>query len=356
MSGSATVLRFAQAGIELPRGTPHDPTRKAYGQAKIQSVKRRRLIGRSEGTFWSTHDTYPGEDGSAVTWSGPLAVQDMPFWLSHFLSGSVTPVLVSSTYGTYLWDFTPQGYQPDSSRSSTWEYAVGPAVYRSSFCLGNSLSIEGQAKQNSPILLTGQLIGHPRAQVTATSVPDSLRSLTLPAYVRVYVDDGSLNFGSTQITGRVTAFKWSMEFPVVPYWYADNTNCWADARHDYLRTGCQITMRVGTPTQGEILRWEGSHERKIRLEIGGGQAIGVPGVGYGLTPYGTAPYGDPVWAYTSSFAQLLLDTAGYWHGSVFSIDGSTSIVTFDLLSAVTGQINADARAQVITTISDLAAA
>lgn len=154
MTEGLVALTGLQAGIETTRGTAVPATRIAPLTATMKHVIERYYPQEDrnsfEDYFRSAQTKEHVEIGGATAWA---TFEDMPFWLSLFAKGGVTP---SGYDGAYLWDFTPTS-DADDLDTATFECFNDTTSWQIPFVVGNKIEIGWQRGQ--PVSLNMDFLG-----------------------------------------------------------------------------------------------------------------------------------------------------------------------------------------------------
>jgi hypothetical protein len=134
--------------------------------------------------------------------------QVLPFLLSMALKGDITPSLVTTGQGDYLWTFTPSLTATNAQDSFTLEVGDDVEQFDLPYVMCKRLTIEGAMGQNAPVKLSAECF----AQSVASSAFTA--GLTLPAVepmvannAKLYIDTTWAGKGGTQKTGLLRDFS-----------------------------------------------------------------------------------------------------------------------------------------------------
>jgi len=218
----------------------------------------------------------------SVVWTGDVNYRHILYALLMSIRGNVTPTQPDPTNEplAHLWTLTPASTAPntpdqgDGIDTFTLEYGDDDACWRVPYCFGTSLEISGAP--NEPCTFTLNIVGAEEEDHTFTA------SLTVPAVQRApfnlaqfYIDAAGGTMGSTQKTGLLRGFTWTLNTAFAPFVTADGSLSYGAVSEAKKAVQLSLTYRWGSDADVERTAHDERATRLIRIELHGQEELDV---------------------------------------------------------------------------------
>jgi hypothetical protein len=211
------VFSKVQYGKESPsaHGTNVAATKMWLGQVKVPEDRKPVYPPYQLGLkARSTEGHIYQKLADGIILSGPengAYFEMLPAMFSIFMKGNITPSLVTTGQGDYLWTFTPSLTASNTLDSLSLEYGDDQQAYEINYLIGKRLSFSGAMGQNQAVKAELECFGDQIAKASFTN------ALTKPttnqmnaAGTSIYMDALWANKGTTAKTSFLR--EWSVEF------------------------------------------------------------------------------------------------------------------------------------------------
>jgi hypothetical protein len=264
------ALYKVQSGVETTPGAPVTATIKWIGvlepspRKEVAALRRPSLIS-SFGAV-RVKESWEGDYSGELTFEVPLL-----HLLSAGLRGGVTPTQPDATNhpSVRLWTFTPTATTSGGQQSLTLEFGDNVQVWRSTYCLVSEITISGRAGQ--ALELSASLFGRKQQRLASgftPGLPEPPANIATMANTRIYVDDATASYGTTEFAGTFVSVEVSLSTGLSPIFTAGRLD---HAIHSEQPRELTVTLR-GLHNQAWAAEWDkydADEPRKVRIRIEG---------------------------------------------------------------------------------------
>jgi len=211
-----------------------------------------------------------------LVWTGDVNFRHILWAILMSVRGNVTPTQPDSTNEplAYLWTVAPgitTANTPDIANgveTFTFEYGDDTQAWEAAYCFGTQLEIEGKA--NGVCTFTCSIMGDKRTDTTFTSALSAQSVQRAPFNLaKFYIDAAGGTMGTTQKTGLLRAFKWTLDTRFRAFHTADGDLSYSAVAEDRKAVNLELTYRHGTDAEAERDDYEDRSTRLMRIALYG---------------------------------------------------------------------------------------
>lgn len=211
-----------------------------------------------------------------LVWAGDVNFRHILWALLMSIRGNITPTQPDPTNepNAYLWTIAPAATTantPDITNgidTFTFEYGDDTQAWEVAFCFATQLVIEGSA--NGACTFTCNLIGDKRTDTTFTAALSAQSVQRAPFNLATfYIDDAGGTMGTTQKTGLLRAFRWTLDTKFNVFHTADGDLSYSAVAEDRKSVSLELTYRYNSDAETERDKYEDRSTRLIRIALSG---------------------------------------------------------------------------------------
>ena len=211
-----------------------------------------------------------------LVWTGDLNFRHITWALLMSLKGNVTPTQPDSTNqpNAYLRTVTPAlttANTPDIAAgidTFTFEYGDDDQAWEVAYCFGTKLTISGAANDMCKFSLS--ITGDAKTDTTFTGALTAQSVQRAPFNLaKFYVDADGGTVGTTQKTGLLRAFTWTLDTKFQAFYTADGDLSYSSVSEDRKRVELDLTYRWGSDADTERGFYDARTTRLMRIALFG---------------------------------------------------------------------------------------
>lgn len=209
-----------------------------------------------------------------LTWTGDLNFRHILWALLMSLKGNVTATQPDATNepNAYLWTITPAlttANTPDITAgidTFTIEYGDDTQAWEAAYCFGTRLQISGAP--NAACTFTCDIVGDLKTDTTFTGALTAASVQRAPFNLaKFYIDADGGTMGSTQKTGLLRAFTWTLDTQFSAFYTADGDLSYGSVVEDRKFVELSLTYKWGSAADTERGFYDARTTRLIRIEL-----------------------------------------------------------------------------------------
>jgi len=276
------AFRRIQAGLESTPGTAVAATEILYGtlttfesgEVLYQPDEDRNSLAKHMGD-----DLFVGKEAKLV-WTGDLNFRHIIWALAMSLCGNITPTQPDAVNepNAYLWTFTPAltaantPDQTDGIDTFTIEYGDDVQAYEAEYCFATRLQISGAP--NEVCKFTLDITARQQTDTTFTAGLSAQSVQRAPFNLaKFYIDDSGANIGTTQKTGLLRAFTWTLDTKFKAFYTADGNLYFSSVVEDKKAPELQLTYAWGSDADAERTKYEDRITAFVRIALYGTEEL-----------------------------------------------------------------------------------
>lgn len=268
MPQNEVILQRTQAGIETVRGTAATVTRKLYETIDLDETIEPLDFVENAGTRFGWYTFAQGPKGVAGTANGPVAFEDLPWWMQLGIVGGVAPTADAGTPIAYTRLYTPNPTSIDDLASATAETGVPDNVYLSTMMMVPEWTIKGDVDGDASWMFTANLLARGKEPLPGgftAAIPERVREFVKAAGTKLYIDDAAADIGTTQILQKFINFSVTWNNALTTKRFMEDE----DQVSTRLGMGqLQVTgqIRLEFDSDAEAAKYRSGAQRSIRIE------------------------------------------------------------------------------------------
>jgi hypothetical protein len=212
----------------------------------------------------------------SLAWTFDLNFRHILWPLLMGVRGNVTPTQPDSTNepNAYLWTFAPSltgANTPDQANgieTFTFEFGDDDQAFEAGFCFATEIEISGEA--DGVVEATVSIVGDEKSETSFTGGL-SEQSVQLAPFnlAKIYIDDDGGTMGSTQKTGLLRAFTWTLETGLFAFPTADGSLTFGAVSEGRKAPELELVYKAGSDAETERGHYRSRNTRLVRIELNG---------------------------------------------------------------------------------------
>jgi hypothetical protein len=221
-------------------------------------------------------DAYPVGYQANLVYNADVIFRYMTWLLSMAIRGNVTATQPDATNqpNAYLWAFEPSltaANTPDQANgvdTFTMEYGDNTQGYETEYCFGTRVQISGAP--NETCRVTENITGRQRSDATKTPALSLVAIQRAPFNLAEYYRDANwAALGTTQKTGIVKAFTWSLDTMLTPRFTAEGSLYFGAVDEDFKSPELRLVLVRGTESEALRAAYEAQSVVYVQMKLKG---------------------------------------------------------------------------------------
>jgi len=213
---------------------------------------------------------------AVATWTGDLNFRHILYALLMSIRGNVSPTQPDSTNepNAYKWTLTPaltSANTPDQANgieTFTFEYGDNTQAWEMAYCFGTTLEISGAPNEVCQFSL--DIVGDKQTECSFTGGL-SVQSVQRAPFnlAKFYIDDSGGTMGSTQKTGLLRGFTWTLNTQFAAFYTADGDLGYGAVVEGPKAVELSLTYRYNSDADTEEGKYQDRSTRLMRIVLNG---------------------------------------------------------------------------------------
>jgi hypothetical protein len=271
MAERTTVTQIVQIGVETTPGTSVAAT-KFLPSLMIETGIDGAFTEQRGSGFKVPVNWIPGKEWAGGTLAASAPTYDELTYLFASILNSVTPTTVATT--GRLWTMTISANSEDTVKTFTIEQGSANRAQKFSFGQMTEITMTGNRDK---VDVAGSFQGQAFTDgITLSAGTTAVPQIPiLPKHVDVWMDDTSVNLGTTKMT-RVLNWEWGLKNRFMPLWVVNSANpSYVASMEAPIDAGFKVKMEADAQGMGLLTTARAGAKKFVRLKATSDQTVGA---------------------------------------------------------------------------------